>query len=715
MRQGRFGTLLSIANFTLTLTVAGVVADLFLYGTADSRKTKPSRQITHTPDIIGKPIGSEFTNTIGMKFVRIGPGTFQMGQLETGRRMFENGDYDERPIHTVTISEPFYIGVCEVTNAQYELFAPGHRKLRGKDGGLSKEDDEAVIDVNWFDARGFCDWLSKKEDMPYRLPTEAEWEYACRAGTITLYNTGDTLPRSYWKNQEITTGPKALSLKVGQTPPNAWGLYDMHGNVEEWCYDWYGPYVKEDQVDPVGRISGEFRVTRGGSHSTLVKYLRSANRLGAVPEDKHWLLGFRVVMGKMPKTKALPAAEPKLCMSNVSQKKYDWPVKVDMSRPYFKGPIRFVREVAHSESIPMYSHNHLPSITWCDNGDLLAIWFSVKSKKDEGGNGERGREMTILASRLRQGNGEWDKPSEFYKVPDRNMTGSALINDRQGRLYYFNGVSVAENWNVNNILIMKTSEDNGATWSRTRIINSERGTRPSQPIDSAYCADDGRLIVPSDWSESGLKGGATALWISEDRGKSWMVTQSPIEGIHAGVVDFGKGKFMALGRSKAKKRMPKSVTIDNGRSWQYSLADLPGIRGGQRLVLRRLKEGPLLLVSFTKRKKKRNPNAGMKIIDAAGKQRTVYGMYAALSFDNGKTWPVRKLVTAGGPARKLDGGGWTREFIMDDNHAEPMGYLAGIQTPDGIFHLISSALHYQFNLAWLKEPMAPAGTGSVEK
>jgi hypothetical protein len=482
----------------------------------------------------------------------------------------------------------------------------------------------------------------------------------------------------------------------------------MHGNVEEWCHDWYGPYVKGKQVDPVGRVSSEFRVSRGGSHSTLVKHLRSANRMGALPEDKHWLLGFRVVMGQSPKSKLLSAVGPNLHRGNVSQKKYEWKAKVDMSKPYFEGPVRFVRNVEHPEKIPLYHHNHLPCITWCDNGDLLTTWFSVTSKKvDKNSNGERGREMTILASRLRLGKEQWDVPSEFYKVPDRNMTGSALVNDRRGMLHYFNGVSVAENWNVNNILITKTSEDNGATWSPTRILNSVRGGPPSQPIDSAYCADDGRLIVPTDWSDTGMKGGATGLWISEDRGKSWMVTERPIEGIHAAVVDFGKGKFMALGRSKAKKTMPKSVTVDNGKSWRYSLTDLPGIGGGKRCVLRRLKEGPLLLVSFTKRKRKRNPNAGMKIIDAAGKERTVYGLYAALSFDDGKSWPVKRLVTVGGPVRELDGGAWTRKFTMDDNNAEPMGYLAGLQSPDGVFHLISSALHYRFNLAWLKEPMPP--------
>ena len=315
--------------------------------------------------------------------------------------------------------------------------------------------------------------------------------------------------------------------------------------------------------------------------------------------------------------------------------------------------------------------------------------------------------MTILASRLRQGSNIWEEPSEFFKVPDRNMTGSALINDRQGRLYYFQGVSVAENWQINNILVMKTSENNGATWSRAKILNPDRGALPSQPIGSAYCTEDGRLILPSDWSESGMEGGATALWISEDRGENWRVPKGFIDGIHAAVVDLGPRDFMAFGRSSAADTMPRSITKDGGESWEYSLSDFPGIGGGRRCVLRRLQEGPLLLVSFTKKPTKKNPNTGMEMVDAAGKKRTVYGLYAALSFDDGKTWPIKKLLSSGGPARELDGGAWTDTFTMDDNHAEPMGYLTGLQTPDGVFHLVSSALHYQFNLAWLKEPMAP--------
>jgi formylglycine-generating enzyme required for sulfatase activity len=125
------------------------------------------------------------------------------------------GDFDEKPVHTVRISSPFFIGICEVTNFQYELFDPAHKRLRGKDEGLSRDDDEAAANVNWYDAQAFCRWLSEKEGRPYRLPTEAEWEYACRAGTSTNYYAGDVLPRQFYKNQHETKGPEPLLMPGG--------------------------------------------------------------------------------------------------------------------------------------------------------------------------------------------------------------------------------------------------------------------------------------------------------------------------------------------------------------------------------------------------------------------------------------------------------------------------------------------------------------------
>ncbi|MHC4240086.1 MAG: formylglycine-generating enzyme family protein [Planctomycetota bacterium] len=268
-----------------------------------------------------------FTNSIGMQFVRIPrkgscgePGSFVMGQSRTPlpdeltRNLsypkredlvggfpqgdpakfaitvehVRNGDFDEEPAHKVKITRPFYMGAFEVTNKQYEMFDPSHRGLRGKNG-FSWADDEAVIFVSWNDARAFCEWLSKKEGRTYRLPTEAEWEYACRAGTTTHFWTGDSLPEAFHKNVRRTSfnEPKDIvPLTVGKTPANPWGLYDMHGNVEEWCNDWYGPYAGGEQTDPVGMAEGDFKVARGGSHGTNLYYLRSANRMGTLPENR---------------------------------------------------------------------------------------------------------------------------------------------------------------------------------------------------------------------------------------------------------------------------------------------------------------------------------------------------------------------------------------------------------------------------------------------
>ena len=220
--------------------------------------------------------------------VEIPAGSFYMGGMGEGE------DYDEAPVHKVNISHSFLMSESEITNAQFEQFMPEHRKHRGKNG-FSTEDDDAVVYVSYQDAVDFCKWLSKKEGKNYRLPTEAEWEYACHAGNYFPFSTGDGLPAEYHKNQQTARNLKPLSLKVKQTPPNAFGLYDMHGNVEEWCLDWYGPYTAKEKTDPAGYENGIYRVTRGGSHNTPEKYLRTTNRMAMIPEDKHSQTGFRIV------------------------------------------------------------------------------------------------------------------------------------------------------------------------------------------------------------------------------------------------------------------------------------------------------------------------------------------------------------------------------------------------------------------------------------
>jgi len=643
-----------------------------------------------------------FVNSLGMKFVRIEPDSFRMGQQE-------GGDWDERPIHPVTISKSFFMAITEVTNAQYEQFDPKHREFRGK-LGYSKQDDEAVVFVSWHEADNFCQWLSQKEGKSYRLPTEAEWEYVCRAGTTTAYHTGDSLPEEFHKNIGMSwfpdparsrKGAEPVPLVVAQTPPNPWGLFDMHGNVEEWCYDWYGPYEQTAQTDPIGRVDGDFKVTRGGSHGTEISFLRSANRLATLPDDKSWLIGFRVILGEMPKTEPLPVPGAALNRQNVNiQFQPDWSKGPDSDQPFFKGPIEYVKIPPGSDG-PMYSeHNHDPALVDCPNGDLLAIWYSCRN--------EPGRELTILASRLRYGKDQWEPASVFWNAPDRNDHAPALYFDGWRTIYHFNGLSAAATWG-NLATIMRTSTDSGATWSRARLINPDHGLR-HMPIESVFRTREGFILLPCD-AVTGGRGG-TSVHISRDQGETWVdpgagrpnptfavgMTGAWIAGIHAGVTQLKDGRLMAFGRGdNINGWMPMSISEDLGKNWTYSASEFPPLGGGQRLILKRLQQGPILFISFTDRKK------GMIIRDPNGLDQQVFGMFAALSFDEGKTWPVKRLITDGGPTRELDGGGNTGKFTMDQTHAEPRGYMAATQTPDGLVHLISSKQYYTFNLAWLQQ------------
>lgn len=618
-----------------------------------------------------------------VEMVEIPAGSFYMGSNGEGENQ------DEAPIHKVSISHAFRMGKTEITNAQFEQFMPSHRKLRGLNG-VSSKDDEAVVNVDYNDAVAFCQWLSKKEKKHYRLPTEAEWEYACRAGTYTLYSTGDGLQPSMCRNQTITRNYKPVSLKVGQTQPNAFGLTDMHGNVEEWCLDWYGPYSGEAQTDPIGPSNGQYRVTRGGSHNTPVEYLRSANRMAMLPADKQSLTGFRIVESDFP----LP----------------QHPIESGDSQAFFAQPIPFVVPPA-TTSTPFYRHNHQPSVTWCDNGDLIAAWFSA--------NHENGRGMVVLCSRLRKGSGHWSPAELFFKVPDRNMTGTSLFNNGDGTLMHFNGVEAAGDWQ-NLMVVERTSRDNGLTWSAPRIIAPVHGKR-HQVISGTSKDSKGWLYQACDAGPEGNDG--TAIMVSRDGGKTWNdpwdgsplptfkegASGTTIAGIHAGVVPLKDGRLLALGRGNSivgtdgKKHMPMSISSDHGKTWTYHASPFPPIDGGQRLVLMRLKEGPLLLVSFTDHPQ-RTPESerGMVFADKQGGSFRGFGMYAAVSYDEGQTWPVRKLLTDG-TTRFLDGGAWTGHFIMDKTHAEPRGYLAGTQSPDGTINILSSRLHYRFNLKWIEE------------
>lgn len=237
---------------------------------------------------LGCPV--EATNSLGMKFSLIPPGRFIMGSPRD-----EEWHREDEVQHSVELSQPYYLGATEVTQKQW-------KEVMGTDPSFCTGDDLPVDTVTWEEATEFCRKLGKREGKMYRLPTEAEWEYACRAGTLTPFHTGDTITpdqANYDGNRVYGDGPKGVfretSTKAGSLPANAWGLHDMHGNLWEWCADWYGPYPQKDITDPRGPEKGERRITRGGCWVNFPAVCRSANRGNAEPVSWNFHFGFRVV------------------------------------------------------------------------------------------------------------------------------------------------------------------------------------------------------------------------------------------------------------------------------------------------------------------------------------------------------------------------------------------------------------------------------------
>lgn len=224
-----------------------------------------------------------------IEWVAIPAGTFMMGTPDSEA----DGTRNERPQHQVTLGG-FKMSKYEVTFAQYDAFCEATGRSKPSDNGWGRG-NRPVINVSWYDATAFAQW------MGCRLPTEAEWEYACRAGTTTAFYLGSTLNSS----EANFNQPYAQTRPVGSYAPNALGLFDMHGNVNEWCSDWYGDYSSSAQTNPVGPPfgkrrpipnAGPLRVLRGGSYLHQSSYCRSAFRNNAEPSHSSDGLGFRLAL-----------------------------------------------------------------------------------------------------------------------------------------------------------------------------------------------------------------------------------------------------------------------------------------------------------------------------------------------------------------------------------------------------------------------------------
>ena len=296
----------------------------------------------------------EITNSIGMKFTLIPAGEFLMGSRETSKQLNTAfAPYGAKkpvwiknvpPSRRVRITRPIYLGAHEVTRGQFRRFVDdtgyqtdaekGDRKgitviefvdretevRLDPEGswrkvGFDQTDEHPVVGVSWNDATAFCTWLSRKEGKTYRLPTEAQWEYACRAGSTTRYSGGDdpedlasignvadaTAKARFpdWKKWTIRgSDGYAYTAPVGKFRANSFGLYDMHGNVWEWCSDWWDAAYWKDSPseDPAGPATGSDRVIRGGGWGSFAGGCRAAFRSACEPRGRNFNLGFRVVL-----------------------------------------------------------------------------------------------------------------------------------------------------------------------------------------------------------------------------------------------------------------------------------------------------------------------------------------------------------------------------------------------------------------------------------
>ena len=664
---------------------------------------------------------ASFTNSLGIRMIPIEPGSFQMGEMNaTPGKAFEiaryltRGDWDEHPVHAVTLSYRFHMAETEVTSDQFRKFRADHV------GNVDMA--PSASGVSWHDAVAFCEWLSAREGRHYRLPTEAEWEYAARAGTTTLFSSGDTLP--------------------DPMTPNPWGLIGMHTGVAEWCLDWHGEYPMGHVTDPVGPADGWSKVVRGGGlDKKIAFYARSANRAGAPPnfppvplEEVRRLqkgeastahdpegvgqerkgeykseflyqsftrsvldnqgnhsIGIRLVCAEP--AASTPSPTPRnYTQSGVHQAGPPASIGPDIARPWFRKRYLLPTPPENTEPSHLKSfralgwprgflrHMHSPGLEVASNGDVIFVSFSAVSETDP--------DVAMLTTRLRFGADAWDPPDMLFDLPDIDDHAPMVWNDA-GRLWLFFGSNKLDSgfpfqW--------VTSDDNGATWGPVQfpIFTTPVGGHSAQPITSAFRDASGRIYVASD-----AIGPESVLWQSDDNGATWRDPGGRSGGRHTAFVLLRDGSILGMGgkSSNIENFMPRSISHDGGRTYEVTKTPFAHLGSNQRPTCIRLASGRLFMAGDLQSEKGIQPE-GI----------TQRGSYVALSDDEGETWHIRTLPGTQpheSPARAQQLGGGT------------IGYSVARQAPNGVIHLVATmtepCLHYELNESWILHGDDPAG------
>jgi len=646
--------------------------------------------------------------------VKVKPGSFVMGAgaeaLPDGvtegfgvmSRRPAHGDFDEVPTHRVMISHGFAIGLTQVTEAEYREFDPSYRasvsaearsssaEPKGKSGNpVAAVFNEYAAGVSWKQATAYCAWLTKKTGKPYRLPTEAEWEYVARAGS------------------------SGYATPPGIDVANAFGAKNMGVGRPEWVFDWYGPYQAGVQVDPVGPASGYTKVVRGGGldfrHAKpgqLVParspyFSRAANRASMAPAyaEVDGNIGFRVVQAPMPATKPGPAQELffETAVKQTADQIADGP---DSSKPWYH--VHEIFPNLRGKSMPEVGwklglarglgiNYHNSAIQEMPNGDMLAAYYNTPNKEDD-------PDQTVLVMRRRAGSEDWDMPEPWPYFADAANAAPVIWNDpgyktsQPGKVWFF--------WGFPRLIgappfAYMTSGDSGASWSQVSFPNfpEKIGRYVSQPINSAVRASSGpnagTIYMPTDSTgrDADGNGSVSAVWATSNDGMTWYDTGGRTAGRHTTIV-IGKDGQTLLGfggkNSEIGGKMPLATSKDGGKAWVKSKTNFDELLSGERPSVIRLKSGRLFFVADY------NPTHQKHIHKD--------GAYVALSNDDGATWKTKRL-----PANILT-----------------VGYTTVTQTADGVIHIVTSKnlpnFEIELNEAWVLSPDAGTeGTVVAEK
>ncbi len=605
-----------------------------------------------------------------------------------------HGDFDEVPAHKVIISHNFAIGVTEVTEAEFREFDPTYRATvsaeartagaepKGKAGGnpVVAVFDGYAAGVSWKEAVDYCAWLTKKTGKPYRLPTEAEWEYVARAG-----RAGYVTP-------------------VVADTANAFGVKKIGVGRPEWTLDWYGPYEAETQTDPVGPASGYTKVVRGGGldfrHAKPRQivpaespyFSRAANRASMAPSyaavDGN--IGFRVVQAPMPTT--TPMSVQKLFFETaVKQVAENTASGPNAARPWFH--TRDMFPDLQGKSMPEVGwklglarglgiNYHNSAIQELPNGDMLAAYYNTPNKEDD-------PDQTVLVMRRRAGSEDWDMPEPWPYFADAANAAPVIWNDRgfkseAGKVWFF--------WGFPRLIgappfAYMSSKDNGVSWSPVSFpkFPEKIGRYVSQPINSVVRAADGTILIPTDSTgrDADGNGSVSAVWGTHDNGKTWFDTGGRTAGRHTTLVIAKDGDLLGFGgkNSEIGGKMPLATSKNGGKTWVKSRTEFDELLSGERPSVIRLKSGRLFFVSDY------NPTHQKHIHKD--------GAYVALSDDDGATWTMKRL-----PADILT-----------------VGYTTATQSADGVIHVVTSKntpnYEIELNEAWVLDKNAFGDTADV--